>query len=108
MDKVIRDNKVAVLLSRRSPFGWFTRHNKQELLFHPKLVELVEQNKRNEITVELITSILGIEAGYWTFWTHGSEGLDIEWVPMGARFFIYTIDDYEVITVEKEVSWITA
>lgn len=53
MEKVIRDVKVAVLISQGFGAGWYSWHSKQELLFHPKIVELVEQNRKNEITEKL-------------------------------------------------------
>jgi hypothetical protein len=51
MEKVIRDGKVAVLISQGWGAGWYSWHrDKQELLFSPKLVEMVEQNRKNEIS----------------------------------------------------------
>jgi len=42
MEKVIRDGKVAVLISQGWGAGWYSWHrDNQELLFHPKLVEMV-------------------------------------------------------------------
>ena len=49
MEKVIRDGKVAVLISQGWGAGWYSWHrDNQQLLFHPKLVEMVEQNRKNE------------------------------------------------------------
>lgn len=50
MEKVIRDGHVAVLYSPGYGAGWFTwNENHKELLFHPKLVEMVEQKRSSEI-----------------------------------------------------------
>ena len=48
MEKVIRNNEVAVLISHGFGAGWYSWNNDhQELLYHPKLVEMVEQNRAN-------------------------------------------------------------
>ena len=50
MEKVIRNNEVAVLISHGFGAGWYSWNSEhQELLYHPKLVEMVEQNRANEI-----------------------------------------------------------
>ena len=55
MEKVIRDGKVAVLVSHGFGAGWYSWNTEhQQLLFHPKLVEMVEQNRINEITDEWV------------------------------------------------------
>jgi len=53
MKKVIRDGKVAVLISHGFGAGWYSWNTEyQQLLFHPKLVEMVEQNRNDEIDDE--------------------------------------------------------
>lgn len=43
LQKVIRDSKVAVLYSPGFGAGWYSWNTKHpQLLFHPKLVEMVE------------------------------------------------------------------
>ena len=55
MEKVIRDWKVAIVISPRFGAWWYTWNTKYaELLFHPKIVEMVEQWKGNEMTQEWI------------------------------------------------------
>ena len=44
MEKVIKEGKVAVLVSPNYGAGWYSWNSGyKELLFHPKLVEMVEQ-----------------------------------------------------------------
>jgi hypothetical protein len=50
MKKVIKDGKVAVLYSPGFGAGWYSWHKTEELLYHPKLVEMVENNQHKEIT----------------------------------------------------------
>jgi len=94
MEKVIRDGKVAVLISEGAGVGWYSWNaSRQELLFHPKLVEMVEQNRNNEITEEWVKEILGIEDVY----CGGASGLGIHWLPVGTAFHIEEYDGSEIL-----------
>jgi len=97
MEKVIRDGKVAVLISQGWGAGWYTWNTDyQQLLFHPKFVEMVEQNKRNEINDQWILENLGID-----MYAGGSDGLEIHWLPIGTIFCIEEYDGFETIrTIE--------
>lgn len=100
MEKVIRDGKVAVLISQGWGAGWYSWNtDHKELLFHPKLVEMVEQNRRNEINDQWILENLGIE-----MYAGGSDGLEIHWLPIGTIFDIEEHDGFETIrTIEDLV-----
>ena len=88
MEKVIRDGKVAVLVSHGFGAGWYSWNSEhQELLFHPKLVEMVEQGRNIEIDDEWVKENLGID-----IYTGGSDGLTIHWLPIGTAF---EIDEYD-------------
>jgi hypothetical protein len=88
MEKVIRDGKVAVLVSRGFGAGWYSWNSEhQELLFHPKLVEMVEQKRNKEIDDEWVKENLGID-----IYAGGSDGLTIHWLPIGTAF---EIDEYD-------------
>lgn len=88
MEKVIRDGKVAVLVSHGFGAGWYSWNSEhQELLFHPKLVEMVEQKRNREIDDEWVKKNLGID-----IYTCGSDGLTIHWLPIGTAF---EIDEYD-------------
>jgi hypothetical protein len=89
MEKVIRDNEVAVLISPRFGAGWYSWNREhQELLYHPKLVKMVEQNRANEIDEDWVRENLGIEDVY----CGGSGSLEIHWLPVGTAF---EIDEYD-------------
>lgn len=93
IEKVIRDGLVAVLYSPGYGAGWYSWNREStELLFHPKLVELVEQNRREEITEDWLMENLGID-GY----TGGAENLCIEWVHQGTAFEIEEYDGAESV-----------
>lgn len=92
MDKVIRDGKVAVLTSPGFGLGWYTWHDEQALLFHPTIVELVEQGKRTEITEELCQQLLGKDS---FIYIGGAEQLVITWLPEGTAFRVEEYDGSE-------------
>lgn len=108
MDKVIRNGKVAVLVSSGFGAGWSTWNwnadYEEYLLFHPKLIQLVEEGRKSEITSEWIEQELGLNEVF----TGGTEGLEIEWVPVGTRFYIDEYDGAESIRTIDDFYWITA
>jgi hypothetical protein len=105
MDKVIRDGKVAVLVSRGYGAGWSTWTDEVETyLFHPKLVQMVEEERHSEITTEWMEQELGLDVSY----TGGTDGLEIEWVPVGTKFVIHEYDGHESLKTIDDFYWMTA
>jgi len=100
MEKVIRDGLVAVLYSPGFGAGWFTWNMEDEqILFHPKIVAMVESGRRNELTKEWVLENLGID-----IYTGGAENLQITWLREGQAFRIEEYDGSEsVITVQDLV-----
>ena len=88
MEKVIRNGQVAVLYSPGFGAGWYSWNSRKELLFHPKLVEMVENNRQSEITTQWIQENLGINNVY----CEGADDLQIEWLDEGTLF---EIDEYD-------------
>jgi hypothetical protein len=78
MEKVIRNGKVAVLVSRGFRTGWYTHHGIQELLFHPKVVEMVEECKKQDIC-KFVDEALNVEVS-----RDGAMGIVIHWLPVGG------------------------
>jgi hypothetical protein len=91
MEKVIRDGKVAILISRGFGAGWYSWNNNLELVFSPKIVEMVEQGKEKEIDEEWVEENLGFKNVY----CGGASNLEINWLPVGARFIIEEYDGAE-------------
>lgn len=92
MEKVIRNNKVAVLISHGFGAGWYSWNpSHQELLYHPKLVEMVEQNRSNEIDKAWVLENLKISDIY----CGGTEGLQIHWLTVGTAFEVDENDGAE-------------
>lgn len=89
MEKVIRDGKVAVIFSPGFGAGWYSWNTEsQQLLFSPKLVEMVEQGRNDEIDEDWVKENLGIENVY----CGGAGDLKIRWLPIGTAF---EVDEYD-------------
>lgn len=102
MEKVIRDGKVAVLVSDGHGTGWYSQNpDYEELLFHPKLVEMVEQDRQNEISEEWVKENLGIEDVY----CGGASNLRIYWLPIGTAFDIYEYEGAETLITTYGLSF---
>lgn len=92
MEKVIRDGMVAVLISHGFGAGWYSWNTDHEqLLFDPKLVEMVESSRSIEIDDEWIEANLGIKDVY----CGGAEDLTIHWLPVGTPFQVEEYDGAE-------------
>lgn len=100
MEKVIRNGKVAVLVSPGFGAGWYSWNTKhQELLFNPKLVEIVEQKRTNEIDEDWVKENLGIEHVY----CGGANDLEIRWLPIGTAFEIDEYDGSESLRTKDDL-----
>ncbi len=107
MEKVIRNGKVAVLYAPGFGAGWSTWNNEEYrapsvrdiLLFHPKLVEMVKNDKRKSISSEWIKANFGIDDIY----CGGAEDLKIKWLPEGTQFFISEYDGSESVLTSKNL-----
>lgn len=112
MQKVIRDGMVAVLYSPSFGGGWYswnTDHSHaKELLFHPRLVELVEQNRHDEITEEFVCELFKLSERDAPYMGSAVHDLRIGWVPEGVAFRIDEYDGAESIMVQDEDNWIVA
>ena len=99
MEKVIRDGKVAVLIAPGYVAGWYTWNDEHpELLFHPKLVEMVESGRRSEITEDWLMTNLDID-----IYPGGRHDLKIVWLDVGTAFRVEEYDGWESITVNKDL-----
>ena len=113
MNKVVENGHVAVLVSPGWGAGWYTWNTKQELLFDPILVELVQlKNKTQEGGFDYQDILNRIEkraeeiepGGYWG----GIVDLLVEWVDEGVSFIVEEYDGNESLRFSKETKWITA
>lgn len=95
VEKVIRDGKVAVLVSPGFGAGWSTwADNAEAAVFDPEVVAWVEAGKPRDKFLEKEDS-WSERFGY----LGGAEDLEIEWVYVGSRFYIEEYDGSETLHV---------
>ena len=104
-DKVVRDGKVAVLLSPGFGAGWYTWNLcHPELLFLPRVVEMVLNQDSSYDIKAYVQSIYGEDEIY----VGGVHDLVVEWVPQGSQFRIEEYDGSESLKLKDSEDWITA
>ena len=100
-DKVIRDGKVAVLISPGYGAGWSTWADddiSQLLLFDRRFVEAAEAGVKD---IEPIAKhVAGDEYVYCGGW----EDVYVEWVPVGTRFCVEEYDGSERLRLIDDLS----
>ena len=101
MNKVIKDGKVAVLISYGWGAGFYTWGAPLEAIFDPKLVELVESQDYDSGNEYVKNTYPGIT-------TLGVEDLEVVWVDEGEEFTIEEYDGNESIQFKNKTQWITA
>lgn len=95
VEKVVRDGKVAVLVSPGYGAGWSTWADApEEALFSPDVVSWVEAGKPRDVLREKEDEW---EAGFG--YLGGLEDLQVEWVPEGSRFRIEEYDGFETLHI---------
>jgi ABC-type proline/glycine betaine transport system substrate-binding protein len=109
MEKVIRDGHVAVIISNGYGAGWSTWHygsNRETLIFHPKLVELVENNQHNVDTISAVLNELLDKEEVEHIYLGGVESLKVQWLPEGTKFRIEEYDGAEYVISEYSLDMI--
>ena len=108
MEKVIRDDKVAVLYSPGYGAGWSTWCDNdtliETLLFHPLIVEKVESGHEDEITTEWLVQQFGEDFEH--VFCGGAGALKIKWLPKGAAFRIDEYDGSETVITNEQLYYI--
>lgn len=104
--KVVRFGRVAVIYSPEHGAGWYSWHRIEELLFDPKLVDLIERDAGQE-EIEQYCIEEYENANKLAYW--GAAGdLKIEWIPEGSIFRISEYDGAESIVLQDDDDWIIA
>ena len=99
-DKVVRDGKVAILVSRGFGAGWSTWNGSHpECLTNPEIVAMVEAEALPEEIAAKADELW--PDGYWG----GADGLRIEWVAEGAQYRIEEYDGSESIDFNDASYW---
>lgn len=104
MDKVNRDGKVAVLISRGFGAGWFSWHGIEELLYDPYIVNIL-LNEKGDVQDTIVKYC---EEKYRDHGFSGVDGLTVVWINEGEQFIIHEYDGAESIQLKNEFNWLTA
>ena len=107
MNKLIRDGKVAVLVSPGFGAGWYTWHRVEELLFDPKVVEMLEAGKKLAVIEKYCEDTYGKGIGE-SIYLGGLDKLEVFWLPVGTLFRIDEYDGSESLNVKEEMHWMVA
>lgn len=107
MKKLIRDGKVAVLVSPGFGAGWYTWHRVEELLFDPKVAEMLEAKSNTEDIEKYCEDTYGQGIGEHIY-LGGLGGLQVFWLPVGTLFRIDEYDGSESLHVKEEMYWMVA
>lgn len=103
MNKLVRDGKVAVLVSAGFGAGWYSWHHIPELLFDPDVVKMIELDWPHDRILAHCEKFYGVDHYYG-----GVEGLGIHWVPEGEKFRIDEYDGSEHVVLQKDDEWFIA
>ena len=102
MLKKIENGLVAVLYSPGFGAGWYSWHGIRELLFDPKVVDMVLEKTSAE-TIELYCKTVYGDQNYI-----GASDLTVAWVQQGFQFIIDEYDGAESLRLKEEIIWVTA
>lgn len=99
MEKLIRDGKVAVLVSRGYGAGWYSWINDARVLFDPVIAQMVLDEKSSDEILKYA------EKQYPDAYLGGVDGLYVKWIPQGTLFRIHEYDGAESVEYIHEVDW---
>lgn len=104
MQKLIRDGKVAVLVSGGFGAGWSTwNYDYPEMLFDPVVARMVDCEEPDWHEIEKYC-----EEKYPDAYLGGLDGLYVAWLPEGTAFQIHEYDGAESVKIRDEMIWETA
>ena len=103
MKKLVRDGKVAILYSPRFGAGWYSWHGIEELMYDPKIVNMVERKEDHENIVKYCYKVYGEKA-----FIMAADHLQIFWLDQGTEFYIDEYDGAESVVTKKDITWLSA
>lgn len=101
MEKYIKDGMVAVVIAPSFGAGWSTWNSalKETLVFHPAIVQMVLDGRREEIDEDWLVAHFGEEFEYGYY--GANDELTIKWLPVGTKFCITEYDGAEsILTID--------
>ena len=101
--RVVRDGKVAVFVSAGYGGGWSTwAWDGYDFMLYgdEHMVELVEAGNKHDEAKAYTRSVVGADV-----YLGGIDGLYVEWVDVGTRFYIDEYDGAESLVTIDSISW---
>jgi hypothetical protein len=98
MSKLIRDGRVAVLVSYDFGAGWSTWNDEEDMVFNARVALAVL--KESDETPEQAA-----EAEYPKAYHGGVDQLKVEWLPVGTAFKINEYDGSESLQLCEYTNW---
>ena len=109
-DRLIRDGRVAVLISAGYGSGWSTWHQAlgvdDRLLFDPQVADILLSDELRDTRIEKIRALVAIK--YPDVAHGGIPDLEVVMLEPGTRFVVREYDGFESIETEREMAWKTA
>lgn len=103
-EKVIRDGKVAVLISPGFGAGWSTwagDEYREIALFHPRFVEAHEAGVDLGDIDAVIAAVTGKDEA---FYSGGWRDIEIVWLDQGTRFLVEDYDGSESLRLVDDLT----
>lgn len=101
MEKYIKEGMVAVVIAPSFGAGWSSWNSelKETLVFHPAIVQMVLNGRREEIDEDWLVTHYG--EGFRYGYYGANDNLTIEWLPAGTKFLITEYDGAEsILTID--------
>lgn len=102
VEKVIRDGKVAILVSPDFGAGWSTWADpeyKDFTLFDQRLVAAVEAKASVAEIKAIVDEALGPDN---SMYMGGARTLEVQWLPVGTPFYVHEYDGSESIKTSAD------
>jgi hypothetical protein len=107
--KVYHDGCVGVLVSYGFGAGWSTWNKDHSAsMFDPTVISIVMDVNDDLIGHKEEQIKVHCKKKYNHFYTGGSNGLVVEWIPAGTQFKINEYDGAESTEFKENEDWITA
>lgn len=103
MDRVIKDGRVAVLVSPGYGAGFHTWNDIPNLCFCPYIVNHILNGTEDEINESGIKKFYNLAKDEWVS-TLGLDDVVIEWLPQGTQFTFDVYDGNETIQILSDIA----
>ena len=100
LNKVVRDGKVAIIISPEFGAGWSTWNDVEGIETDPGLVELIERSAEPDEIETYCKDMWGTKPYYGAV-----VDLTIEWIPEGSEYIISEYDGAESIMLKENFKW---